>query len=200
MENIETVTAAAKGISDYGALMMMAGAYLVISMLMMLAVFRWFKSIINDIIVGHTETMRELLQKTDAQNELLNDIADGMRPTTLLQVKSISNTCFDLSIERVMRIIKKIREENHIKDIEATRTKIRILLTNLHEDRKSRFDVFSYRGHAFSYFVNREWIDWVSEVVEKEVYTESVNNGRAFTNVDAVYSRIRLDFYDRLKR
>ena len=107
---VETVTNAAKGITDYGALAMMAAAYLSISLLMMVAIFKWFKSIINNILQNNSQDMKELLNETRSQNNVLNEIADGMRPTTLMQIKSISNTCFDLSVERVCRLIKKIRE------------------------------------------------------------------------------------------
>ena len=70
---------------------------------------------------------------------MLNDISEGLKPETQLRVKNFTGVYFDLAIEKVCRIIKKVREENHIADKEATRTKIRTLLHNLHEDRNSRF-------------------------------------------------------------
>lgn len=177
---------------------MTGAAFIVLSLLMWVVIFRWFKSIIDNMITKNAKVMDDLLATTNAQNELLNDIADGMRPTTLLQIKSISNTCFDLSVERVCRIIKKVREENNIINKEATKQKIRTLLCNLHEDRNSRFDTTRYRGKTLTHFTSPEWIDWVAEVVEREVYSENPNNARAFTNVEAVYARIRLDFYHKL--
>lgn len=198
MEQIGEVTEVAKSIGDYGAMIVICAAFIVLSMAMWIAIFKWFKSIINSVIKDNAKMMTDLLETTNAQNELLNDIADGMRPTTLLQIKSISNTCFDLSVERVCRLIKKVREENHIVDREATRAKIRILLCNLHEDRNSRFDNTRYRGKTLTQYTSPDWIDWVAQVVENEVYAETVNNRRAFTNVEAVYSKIRLDFYHRV--
>lgn len=50
-----------------------------------------------------------------------------------------------------------------------------------------------------SSYTNPEWIEWVSDVVEGELYNEAgENNGRAYTNVKAVYDNIKLDFYHRL--
>jgi hypothetical protein len=198
MNEVSQVTEVAKGISDYGALVILAAVFIVLSLLMWVAIFKWFKNIMDNMISGNAKTMNALLMKTDAQNDVLNEIADGLRPSTLLQIKSISNTCFDLSIEKVCRIIKKVREENHIIDKEATKAKIRTLLCNLHEDRNSRFDNTRYRGNTLTHYTSPEWIDWVAEVVESEVYAEQVNNARAFTNVEAVYSKIKLDFYHRL--
>ena len=198
MNEIQNLTEIAKGISDYGVMIVICAAFIVMSLLMWIAIFKWFKSIIDSSIKNNTEMTAELLETTNKQNELLNDIADGMRPATLLQVKNISNTCFDLAVERVCRIIKKVREENNIINKEATKAKIRTLLCNLHEDRNSRFDNHRYRGKTLTQYTAPEWIDWVAEVVESEVYAETQNNARAFTNVEAVYSRIRIDFYHRL--
>lgn len=198
MNEIQGVTEIAEGISNFGVMIVICAAFIVLSLVMWVAIFRWFKSIIDSTIKNNAKVMNELLKKTDAQNELLNDIADGMRPTTLLQIKNISNTCFDLSVERVCRIIKKVREENNIVNKEATKAKIRTLLCNLHEDRNSRFDHHHYRGKKLTQYTNPEWINWVAAVVENEVYAEIQNNSRAFTNVEAVYSKIKLDFYHRL--
>lgn len=198
MNEVQGVTEIAEGISNFGIMIVICAAFIVLSLLMWVAIFKWFKSIIDNTMKNNAKVMNELLKKTDAQNDLLNDIADGMRPTTLLQIKNISNTCFDLSVERVCRIIKKVREENNIINKEATKAKIRTLLCNLHEDRNSRFDNHRYRGKTLTQYTSPEWIDWVAEIVGSEVYAETQNNARAFTNVEAVYSKIRLDFYHRL--
>lgn len=198
IEEIKGVTDIAEGISNFGVMVVLCASFIILSLLMWVAIFKWFKSIIDNTMKNNAEVMNELLKKTDAQNELLNDIADGMRPSTLLQIKNISNTCFDLSVERVCRIIKKVREENNIINKEATKAKIRTLLCNLHEDRNSRFDNHRYRGKTLTQYTSPEWINWVAEIVESEVYAETQNNARAFTNIEAVYSKIRLDFYHRL--
>lgn len=131
----------------------------------------------------------------------MSEIAEGLVPETRLRIKSISNAFFDLSVERVCRLIKRVREENHIIDKEATRLKIRTLLTNLFEDRNSKMDNFTFRGKRLSTYTNREWISWVAEVIEGEIYSDAgPNNGRAYTNVMMVYDKIKLDFYHRLDK
>ena len=198
MNEVGGVVQIADSISNFGIMIVICAVFIVLSILMWVAIFKWFKSIIDNMMKNNAKVMNELLKNTEAQNELLNDIADGMRPRTLLQIKNISNTCFDLSAERVCRIIKKVKTENNIINKEATKAKIRTLLCNLHEDRNSRFDNHRYRGKTLTQYTAPEWIDWVSEVVESEVYSETVNDSRTFTNVEAVYSRIKIDFYHRL--
>lgn len=199
MGEVGQVTAVAKGITDYGLMAMMAAFYLLISMGMMIAVFKWFRSIINQILADNKSGLKDLLQETREQNDKLNDISDGLRTETQLRVRNLSGFAFDLSVEKVCRIIKRVREENHIIDHEATARKIRKLLSVIHEERKSRFDPFIYRGKPLSEYCNREWIEEVAIVVESEIYNEDgANNGRAYTNVKLAYDNIKTDFYQRL--
>ena len=46
----QNVTEVAKGISDYGMMAVTAAIYLLLSAAMMIAIFKWFKTIINRIL------------------------------------------------------------------------------------------------------------------------------------------------------
>lgn len=198
MENVTPILETAKGITDYGALAIMGACFILISVVGQWTIFKWFKSIIDQMINNNSCTMDDLLVETKTQNEQLADIAEGLRQKTLAEIKDISKTCFDLSVERVCRIIKRIKEENNIADNEATKAKVTMLLTNLHDDRNSRFDHHHYHNKPLSAYTTDEWIEWVKDVVLKEVYAQTQNNSRAYTNVNAVYDRIKIDFYHRL--
>ena len=199
MNEVQQTLDVAKGISEYGIMIIICAVFLILSATLMIACFRWFKTVIENILNDYTKQL-SILQETATKNgEALVDIAEGLTSETLLRIKTISGVFFDLAIEKVCRIIKKIREENHIVDKEATREKIHTLLHNLYEDRNSRFDNFRYHGKELSKYSNPEWIDWVAKVVEGEIYNEAgANNGRAYTNVKAVYDNIKLDFYHRI--
>ena len=196
----EDVTTIAKGISEFGMMAITAAFFLILSAGLMVACFKWFKGTINGMISDNKTIMANLLDETRKQNEQLTDISEGLRPETQLRIKNTSGVYFDYAVEKVCRIIKKVREENHIVDRVATRNKIHTLILNLHEDRNSRFDYYTYRGKRLTSYTSPEWVDWVAEVVELEVYAENVNNGRAYTNVSAVYERIKLDFYHKMNQ
>lgn len=201
MENISQITEVAKGISDYGVLVVMGAVYVILSASMMIAIFKWFKSIIERIMADNKEGMLGVLKETRKQNDLLNDLAEGLRSETQLRIRNLTGLAFDLSVEQVCRLIKKVRKENHIADYEATAQKIRKYLTVLHEDRNSKLDTFTYRGERLSSFCNNEWIEQVAKVVESEIYHEDgENNGRAYTNVKLAYDDIKTDFYNNLKK
>lgn len=188
----------AKNIGDVGMMAVTAAFFLILTALLWVACFRWFKSIIDGMIKGNNKMVNDLLVETRKQNDMLTDISEGLRPETQLRIKHTTGVFFDLAIEKVCRIIKKVREENHIVDKDATRAKIHTLIQNIHEDRNSRFDCFNYRGKKLSSYINHDWIAWVAEVVEHEVYNETISHGRAYTNVQAVYERIKIDFYHRM--
>ena len=201
MEEVKGVVTIAKGISDYGALIVMGAAFIILSLGMWVAIFKWFKTIINQILEQNETNMSEILEETKKQNEMLCDISEGLRTETQLRLKNLTGMAFDLSVEQVCRLIKRIREENNIVDRAATRTKIRKQLRIIHDDRNSRFDPFTYRGKCISDFCSDEWIEQVAVVVEGEVYNEhGINNKRAYTNVKMAYDDIKLDFYHRMNQ
>lgn len=197
--DVDSTLKVSQAISEYGITIVICAVFLVMSSMLMIACFSWFKGIMEKIMGDYSEKLTILQNTANKSVEAMIDIAEGLVPETQLRIKNISNVYFDLAIEKVCRLIKKIREENHIIDKEATKAKINTLLTNLYADRNSRFDCFNYRGKPLSSYSNPEWIDWVSAVMESEIYNEmGENNGRAFTNVQAIYDNIKLDFYHRL--
>ena len=199
MTDVSQVTEVAKGISDYGALTIMAAFYLILSAALMMTIFKWFKNIINQIMSDNKTNLEGVLSETRKQNELLNDLVEGLRPETQLRIMNLIGFAFDLSVEQVCRLIKRIREENHIENKEVTLEKIHKALTVMYEDRCRKFDTFTFRGVRLSTYCNNEWIDQVAKVVENEIYNvDGPNNKRAFTNVKLAYDNIKTDFYQRL--
>lgn len=194
----DQVTAIAKGITDWGMMAVTAAFFLVLSAGLMIACFKWFKKSLSDLLT-FTSELRNLNDQFERNNRVMESIAEGLLPETQLRIKNTSGAYFDLSVEKICRLIKKIREENHIVDKKATINKIHSLVKNLHEDRNSRFDCYTYRGKKLSAYTNPEWVEWVSKVIENELYNDNgTNNNRAYTNIQSVYENIKLDFYHRI--
>ncbi|WP_289872908.1 hypothetical protein [uncultured Duncaniella sp.] len=199
MKDVQQVTEIARGISEYGAMAIMTAVYILLSAAVMVAIFKWFRTIINQILSDNKDALGDLLSETREQNNMLRTISEGLRVETKLRIRNLSGFAFDLSVERVCRLIKNVREENHIADREKTGKKIRNLLHNLYEDRNTKFDTFTYKGKPLGQYCNPEWIERVAQVVEGEIYNEhGVDNKRAFTNVKMVYDDIKLEFYHRM--
>lgn len=195
----QQVTEVAKGISDYGMMAVTAAIYLLLSAAMMIAIFKWFKTIINRILGQQTESMKQLAEIQSENNRMLKFMSDGLKTETMLRIRNLTGFAFDLSVEQVCRLVKRIRKENHIADRQTTAAKIRKCLQVIHDDRNSRFDPFTYGGKPLSDYCNKRWVEDVAKVVESELYNEDgENNARAYTNIKLAYDNIKTDFYQRL--
>lgn len=197
--DVTQATQIAEGISNYGFMAMVAAFYLVITATMIVAIFKWFKGIINQTLGQNRDGLRNILEETRKQNNLLIDLAEGLRTETQLRLRNLSGFAFDLSVEQVCRLIKRVREENNIENRPATTKKVRLLLRNIHNDRNSRFDPFTYRGKCISAYCDEGWIEEVALIVEGELYNENgIDDKRAFSNVKAAYDDIKIKFYNNL--
>ena len=195
----QNVTEVAKGISDYGMMAVTAAIYLLLSAAMMIAIFKWFKTIINRILGQQTESMKQLAEIQSENNRMLKFMSDGLKTETMLRIRNLTGFAFDLSVEQVCRLVKRIRKENHIADRQTTAAKIRKCLQVIHDDRNSRFDPFTYCGKPLSDYCSKKWVEDVAKVVEAELYNEDgENNARAYTNIKLAYDNIKTDFYQRL--
>lgn len=198
MNEFQHVTEIAKGVSDYGLMAVTAAFFLLLSAAMMIAIFRWFKSMISRML-EQQECLRQLLDILQDNNAAIKSLAERLEPETQMRIRNLTGFAFDLTVEQVCRLIKRIRKENHIIDHEATVEKIRKSLKVIHEDRNSRFDSFTYHGKPLSDFCAPEWVEDVTKVVESEIYNEDgENNARAYTNVKLAYDNIKTDFYQRI--
>ncbi len=189
----------AKGISDYGMMAVTAGFFLVISALMMVIFVKWFIKVVNNILEKQNVVLDQLLEQNREQTRTLERISESFVEANLLRVKTVTSFAFDLSIEQVRKVVQRIRTENNIADLEATREKITHLLTNLHDDRNTKLDNFTYSGKPLSAYTEKHWIDDIAKLVEREVYEEKENNGRLYTNLKLAYDSIRIEFYKNLR-
>lgn len=198
-EVVDGALRTAQGISEYGLMVIICAFFVVLSALMMIAMFRWQMSTINDVM----KTNKEMLAKLDAQmqenNRIMQSVAEGLRPETDMRVKTTSKNMFNLAKFELIEIIDTVKTENHISDKEATEAKIFKLVSNLHEEKNADFDYYSYRGRKLSSYTNPQWIDWMREGVVKEIYNDKgFNKDRMYTNITAIFDRIKLDFYHRM--
>ena len=199
MNEVQNVTEFARNISDYGFMVVVCAVFLILSIGLMVTCFKWFKTVINRILGQQTESMKQLAEIQSENNRMLKFMSDGLKTETMLRIRNLTGFAFDLSVEQVCRLVKRIRNENHIADRQSTATKIRKCLQVIHDDRNSRFDPFTYGGKPLSDYCNKRWVEDVAKVVESEIYNEDgENNARAYTNIKLAYDNIKTDFYQRL--
>lgn len=199
LEVVEGSLKTAQSISEFGLMAVICGFFIVLSAAMMVFMFKWTVNTINDVM----QTNKDMLSRLDGQmnenNKIMQSIAEGLIPKTMLEIKNTSSMAFDLAKHRLLELIETVLTENHISDREATEEKIDKLVSNLHDDMNSKFDCYSFRGRKLSQYTNQEWIKWMINNVISEVYNKNgMNKDRTYTNVTATFDRIKLDFYHRI--
>ena len=158
-----------------------------------------FMALVGYFMIDLRKSIKDLLAETRRQNDMLNDIAEEIRPQLKERIKLIANAFFDLAVFRALAFIKRTKKENHIiEHKDRTIEKIQQWVTNLHSDRNTKFDNFNVRGKAMSEYTNPEWIKKVADVIEKEIYDPEPNEDRSFTNLKTIYDNIKIDYYKRM--
>lgn len=198
--NVGPVLDTAEGISNFGILVTTAAFYLVVTFLLVISVFKWFKNLIDNVVTNQTQTMNRLLEETKGQNERLDLIREGLEPELINRVRIVGNALFDLAGWHTLDILSTVRRENHIVDREATCKKIRNLLTVEYQNVSSKLDGYgTYRGKKLSSYMDDTWVELVAKIVESELYNENGENpDRAFTNVTMTFDRIKIEFYNQI--
>lgn len=144
----------------------------------------------NDI----KKALTELSESNKKQNATLEGIKEALEPSTITVLNSVADAFFDLSKENVSRMIIQLRAENNLNNRVATRAKIRERVKVLHDERNDRLSCFLFRGKRFSDFTREEWVGRVSDMVEGELYSDKVSDGRAWATIDNMYKSIKLEF------
>ncbi len=199
MEEVNTTMNVAKGISDFGMMAVVSAFYLVITAVMMVIFIRWFVKIVNNILDEQKGVLEELAEGVRSNSQVLEQISAGLTDKLMGQVETVATFCFELSIEQVAKLVQRVKDENNIDDKEGTRIKIKSLLTNLHDERNSKLDYFTYSGKSLSHYTEDRWIDDIAKIVEKEVYNKIENKVRTYSNIKMAYRKIKNEFYKNLK-
>lgn len=198
--DVTQIVDVAQAISNFGFMAVAAGVFLIVSAGVLFFVFRWFRSMITNTLTTTDQHLVQLTSVVTQQSEVLQDLAEGLRTETQMRIRNLSGFAFDLALEHVLNLIKRVRRENHIADHEATELKVRKLLTTMHNDRNSRFNPYTYRGKPLSEYCKEEWIEQVKEVVLAEIYnSDGENDERARTNVKLAYDSIKTEFFENIK-
>lgn len=197
----EAVTASmevAKGIHEYGVAVIICSVFIILSVTLMITCFKWFKSIIENIMNNYSKQIQALHEISNKNGEILVDIAEGLIPETILRVQTILGLVMDVSFHKSRDLVVRVKEENNISNKEGTKKKIRALVQNLFDDMVTKLEYYTFRGKALSSYIDHEdYIDSVSHIIENEVY-QDLNPDRTYTNIKMVYDNIKLEMYHRL--
>ena len=197
--NVEGGLAVAKGINEFGIMVVMSAFLLILSVVVIWTIIRRYMKITDRSINGQNESMQELIQISKLQNEKLEDIREGLSERTISQTKVIVESMLESDTEKTLRLLRSVRKENNIHDIPAVTEKVHRLIKNLSNKRYEDLSNFPYRGRNLGILLEDGWQTRIAEVVLREL-TLDENNGRAYTNVTTTYEDILNNCFRAMKR
>jgi hypothetical protein len=201
VEHIDPI-AVAKGISDYGFMAVTAAFFLVIAGGMLWMFSRWFMKTVNNITDNQQKSLNSLMTTQHELLRMIRDIREYSESKSLEQIHIISGISFDNAKFIIYRNLLKIKEENHLDDNEdIIERKIKLIVENIHNDRNSKFDSFSYFGIKLSEYTNPAWVQRIVALMVAELYAcDGFNDKRAINNIDLAYQSFKVEFYKNLTK
>lgn len=186
----------AESISNFGILVVIAAFAIILCAVMIVYFFLSHRRMTKNMEEQNQRNNEALSVTLKELKDYLAPVSENARLSTLTALYSIAENNFKLSVENVLLIIERIREENNIDNEDATRRKLLRFITNIHNERKLYFTNFSYSGHTVDYYVDKKWIEQMVDIAFPEIYSQ--NKLRARTNIKQAYDSIYIEFKQNL--
>lgn len=111
MDIVNDTLPVAKGISEYGIMIIICAVFLILSSGLMIACFRWFKTVMENIMNDYSERLSDLQETANKSTGAMIDIAEGLIPETQLRIKNISGVLY-LICQRY-KLESKLQRDEH---------------------------------------------------------------------------------------
>lgn len=191
----ESTMEVAQNIHEYGIAVVICSLFVVLSAALMITCFKWFKSIIEQIMSNYSVQLTKLYEVSNRNGEVLVDIAEGLVSETILRTKTICESLLDTAFLKSKDLVPRVIEENNIQNKEATKKKVTVLISNIFEDVYTKANYFTFKGKPLSHYMDKDsWISQVAEAVYSEIYLK-VNPDRTYTNIKMIYDNIELEIF-----
>ena len=201
MEQVSGVIEVARGISDFGMLEMAAAAFIVMSLVLLFFVIRWFMRMVNQVFGALQKTLDTIAQGQINQEGKLDQLKEALTGEMLNQVRVFTNYAFDYNMHQVCVAIGQIKEENNLENREAVEKKLRAILGNLYNRRNSDFDAFAYNGKKLSFFTDHKWADRIYEYCMASIYDGLAYHRRKYLlELGIFYEEIKVEFMENLRK
>jgi hypothetical protein len=188
----ESALKTAESVANYGALVVITAFAIILCTIMIIYFFVSHRRMTKNMEEQNRQNNIALSITLKRLEDYLQPVSENARLSTLTALHAIAEQNFRLSVENVLQIIERIQSENHIEDENRTKRKLRMFITNMHNDRKLYFSNFTFSGHAVDYYTDPKWIETMVEAAFPEIYDK--NKSRARTNIKQAYDTIFIEF------
>lgn len=205
---MEETSTLVKLIADNGITVVMSAIMIVI----FLSVFRkttqnWARlekknDKLTDMILAKgtaSDYMKKQTEINDNMLSILKEIREGAtKECTIEQVKTTTNALFDLAKFTMFEEALRIRKENHLNNESAVNAKVKTIVRQRINDRKSKLYNYNWKGKPLSEFNSISKED-IADIMLGELYaSDGFSEDRVKRSIELFYDNMKLDLFNEI--
>lgn len=157
---------------------------------------------LTDIILSKGTAGDYMEKQTEINNNMLSilkEIREGAtKECTIEQVKVTTNALFDLAKYTMLDEVLRIKRENHLVNESAVQAKVKAIVYQRINDRKSKLYNFNWKGKPLSEFDAISKAE-IADILLGELYaTDGFSEDRVKRNIELFYDNMKLDLFNEI--
>lgn len=146
-----------------------------------------------------SDYMKKQTEINDNMLSILKEIREGAtKECTIEQVKTTTNALFDLAKFTMFEEVLRIRKENHLNNERAVNAKVKTIVRQRINDRKSKLYNYNWKGKPLSEFNSISKED-IADIMLGELYaSDGFSEDRFKRNIELFYDNIKLDLFNEI--
>lgn len=157
---------------------------------------------LTDIILSKGTAGDYMEKQTEINNNMLSilkEIREGAtKECTIEQVKVTTNALFDLAKYTMLDEVLRIKKENHLVNESAVQAKVKTIVYQRINDRKSKLYNFNWKGKPLSEFDAISKAE-IADILLGELYTtDGFSEDRVKRNIELFYDNMKLDLFNEI--
>ena len=143
--------------------------------------------------------MKKQTEINDNMLSILKEIREGAtKECTIEQVKTTTNALFDLAKFTMFEEVLRIRKENHLNNENAVNAKVKTIVCQRINDRKSKLYNYNWKGKPLSEFNSISKED-IADIMLSELYaSDGFSEDRVKRNIELFYDNMKLDLFNEI--
>lgn len=146
-----------------------------------------------------SDYMKKQMEINDNMLSILKEIREGAtKECTIEQVKTTTNALFDLAKFTMFEEVLRIRKENHLNNESAVNAKVKTIVRQRINDRKSKLYNYNWKGKPLSEFNSISKED-IADIMLGELYaSDGFSEDRVKRNIELFYDNMKLDLFNEI--
>lgn len=146
-----------------------------------------------------SDYMKKQTEINDNMLSILKEIREGAtKECTIEQVKTTTNALFDLAKFTMFEEVLRIRKENHLNNEIAVNAKVKTIVRQRINDRKSKLYNYNWKGKPLSEFNSISKED-IADIMLGELYaSDGFSEDRVKRNIELFYDNMKLDLFNEI--